>query len=69
MKFTYYWTAFTQELFEKMMKGYKEYTDESFQKDYDDILQELQNEALDLAGWGMVLWIKIEEIKKKIKNN
>jgi len=26
---------------------------------------ELQQEAIDLAGWGMILWVRLNELKKQ----
>lgn len=57
-----YWPSFATELCEKLARGHLEYGDVSFDRDARLLLKELQAEALDLAGWGFVLWVKIEKI-------
>ena len=41
------------------------YGDRSFDRPEDELLGELQQEALDLAGWGWVLWTRIERLRAR----
>jgi len=56
---------FTSALNEKMEKGFKEYGDSSFSRPPIELINELQEEAIDLAGWGMILWCRLEDLKPK----
>jgi len=66
MKFETIWDNFIQQLHDKMVKGYKEYGDESFNRAPQDLIKELQAETLDLAGWGLILWARLEAMKDKL---
>ena len=48
---------------ERLEAGRREYGDASFSKAPAELLEELSQEALDLAGWGYVLWCRIEAAK------
>jgi glutamate/tyrosine decarboxylase-like PLP-dependent enzyme len=50
----------------KMTRGFYSYGDKSFSRDPKELLEEIQAETLDIAGWGMVLWQRIEDLKKKL---
>jgi hypothetical protein len=44
----------------RLMKGAIEYENRSFSKDPADLLEELRQEALDLAGWVFVLFCRLQ---------
>lgn len=50
----------------RLEKGAIVYGNESFQAPPVLLLEELQQEALDLAGWGFVLWSRIEALKGRL---
>ncbi len=54
---------FLELLDERLDQGAKEYGDRSFDRSELELLTELQQEALDLAGWSWVLFEKIERMK------
>lgn len=60
------WPAFMQAVRERLEAGREQYGEESFARDPDELLGELQEEALDLAGWGFVLWQRIELLRERI---
>lgn len=60
-----YFKQFVKDLDKKMLKGFKEYGDGSFSRDPRELMGELQQEAIDLAGWGMILWVRLNELKKE----
>jgi hypothetical protein len=43
------------------------YGDTSFSKDPTELIAELQQECLDLAGWGFVLFERLERAKKALE--
>ncbi len=57
--------AFLAELIKKLDQGAKEYGERSFERPERELLEELQLECLDLAGWGYILWERIERVKNK----
>lgn len=59
------WADFEEALKAKLQRGFSEYGDGSFDRPTQEILQELQEEALDLAGWGMILWSKIKRARER----
>jgi len=42
--------------------GRETYADRSFDRDPAELLGELAEEALDLAGWGYVLWARVHQL-------
>jgi len=56
-------TAFLEAAIERLEKGAREYGAKSFTMQPGELLEELQQEALDLAGWGFVLWKRLELLK------
>lgn len=51
--------AFFAALQARLDKGAEAYGDRSFKRTPEDLIGELQQEALDLAGWGFVLWARL----------
>lgn len=56
---------FITALHAKLDKGAVEHGDKSFELSPVQLLEELQAEALDLAGWGWILWDRLERLKKR----
>jgi hypothetical protein len=48
----------------RLEQGRAAYGDRSFSADPDELLAELQQEALDLAGWGHVLYRRMEAMRE-----
>ena len=48
----------------RLEAGRRAYGDRSFSAPPVRLLEELQAEALDLAGWGFVLWVRLEAMRK-----
>lgn len=57
----YFW-----ELEKRLKIGAECYGDKSFDKTEGRLLQDIQEEILDIAGWSYILWAKIERLKSKI---
>lgn len=56
------WPAFVAALQERLERGYHAYGDDSFDCLTTDLMEQLAEEALDLAGWGLVLWARIQSL-------
>lgn len=61
-----HWDAFAQALTAKLDRGYQEYGDGSFDLPLSRLLDELQEECLDISGWGLLLWVRLNRIKETI---
>jgi hypothetical protein len=64
-KYEEHFIPFVNRLDAKMKKGFEEYGDGSFSRPPMELIGELQQEAIDLAGWGMILWCRLEDLKPK----
>lgn len=68
-KWITHWDQFSEELQNKLQRGFEEYGDQSFSLPPGQLLAEIQGECLDIAGWGMILWVRLEEIKRALKES
>lgn len=57
------WPTFAQAVRARLEAGRAAYGDRSFSADPAALLAELQQEALDLAGWGYVLFQRLEAMQ------
>ena len=61
------WGQFAQLVPDRLDKGRTEYHDRSFARAAAELLEEIQQEALDLAGWGFVLWHRLETMRPALE--
>lgn len=57
------WPAFAESVRQRLEAGRAAYGDKSFARPPAELVAELQQEALDLAGWGFVLWCRLEAMR------
>lgn len=57
---------FRAELEAKLEHGAREYGPGSYERSAAELLGELKSEALDLAGWGFILWAKIDRMERQV---
>lgn len=55
---------FQYKMCERFTKGRKKYKNKYLKRDN---LSELQDELIDVANYAMMEWMKIEELKKKVR--
>lgn len=55
--------VFTEGVHARLIAGRETYGDSSFERPVAELLDELQQECMDLSGWGFILWGKIEKMK------
>lgn len=60
-------TEFFSVLRERLKLGRAVYGDKSFSREPSELLTELEQEALDLAGWGYILWTRVQRAKAAAK--
>jgi len=46
--------------------GYLEYGDGSFGRRPTELSDEIEEEALDICGWGFILWVRLRELRNKL---
>jgi hypothetical protein len=64
MKYQQYLPEFTKKLEKKLKKGYKEHSDHSFDRLCGDLVDEIEQEIIDICGWSVVLYGRLQELKK-----
>jgi hypothetical protein len=57
---------FSRKVFARLEVGAKEYGDGSFHRPESEVLGELQQELEDVAGWGYILWARIQRLRFKL---
>lgn len=60
------WPSFESALRKKLNAGFREYGDDSFDRDPIDLVAELKAEAIDIAGWGLVVFSVIERFEARV---
>jgi len=63
------WLEFLNQLQSRMDAGHAQYGDGSFTRPPAELLYELEQEALDIAGWGYVLWCRLRNLRAKVDTN
>lgn len=58
------WQRYFDALDKRLEQGQKEYGDKSFCESTSELLDEIQQEVLDIAGWSYILWERLERLKK-----
>lgn len=66
MKYRGILDEFMSKLDARMRDGYEEYGDESFDRPLLTLIKEIEEELLDICGWGMITYSRIQDIKEKI---
>jgi hypothetical protein len=52
----------------RLEKGETEYEGRSFSKSPDLLLDEIEEELLDVAGWSFIMWQRISDIRGQLSN-
>ena len=58
---------YTRLLVKRLRAGADSYGDGSFYQPGEQICAELEQEVLDIAGWGFIAWCKIRELEQKMR--
>ena len=53
---------FVRAVHNRLDRGRQDYGDSSFTRPLPEVLDELAQEALDIAGWGFVAWTRIRKL-------
>jgi hypothetical protein len=57
--------AFVAQLRARLEVGARQYGDSSFRRPATGLLDEIQAELCDVAGWGLLLWVRIERLRER----
>lgn len=57
-------TVFKSKVLARLEAGEAEYGDASFQGDLIETIAEMEEEFLDIAGWGFVGWCKLQKFRR-----
>lgn len=57
---------FAARLRARLEAGAKAYGDVSFTRPPADLLDEIQQELEDVAGWGLILWVRLERLRARV---
>jgi len=60
------WPTFAAATLKKMEAGALEYGDVSFDVSSGKLAAEIEQELLDVVGWGFILWNRIQNLKAKL---
>jgi len=55
--------AFCAAIAGRLAAGAKEYGDVSFTRPVGDLLEEIEQELFDVAGWAFVLWVRVRALR------
>jgi hypothetical protein len=58
---------FISRLQDRVAQGDRSYGDHSFSRNPLALITEIQEELLDVAGWGFILWTRLEGIRKALE--
>jgi hypothetical protein len=58
---------FVARLRARLERGAREYGDTSFRRPAGDLVDEIQQEIEDIAGWGLILWVRLERLRDRVE--
>lgn len=62
------WFRFAAIVSARLAKGREDYGDASFSADPERLLDELQQETADIAGWGFILWSRLQAMREALRD-
>ena len=57
---------FTARLRARLEAGAREYGDTSFSRPAAELIDEIQQELEDVAGWGFLLWVRLDRLREHV---
>ena len=67
MKIQADWERFAAKVHARLVEGERVFDNKGLDKPSIDLVDEIQQELEDIAGWGVLLWIRLERIKTLAK--
>ena len=57
---------FVAHLRARLVAGAAAYGQVSFQRPCSELIDEIQQELEDVAGWGLILWVRLERLRARV---
>ncbi len=67
MKLQPHWERFAAKVHARLVEGERVFDNKGLDKSNLTLIDEIQQELEDIAGWGVLLWIRLERIKALAK--
>ncbi len=58
--------AYTRAVRGRLLKGARTYGDSSFARPSPELIDEMAAEALDISGWGFILWTRLQQLRREV---
>ena len=58
---------FVARLRQRLIKGAETYGDASFTRPAAELVDEIQQELEDVAGWSLLLWIRLDRLRGRVE--
>jgi len=58
---------FVERLRARLAVGARIYGNTSFDRPEADLIDEVQGELEDVAGWGLILWVRMQRLRERIE--
>ena len=69
MKYKKYFQKFVKDLDKRMLKGYHDYGDKSFNLPPEKLVDELIEEVLDISGWSVILYARLVTLAEALNRH
>ncbi len=60
------WPIYAEAVQAKLAQGAADYGDASLDADSEALLSEIEEELLDVTGWGFLLWVRLRNLRTKL---
>ena len=50
----------------RLAAGARDYGDASFHRPVGELVDEIQQEVEDVAGWGLILWLRLDRMREAV---
>lgn len=60
------WPAFVEHAGRRLQAGRRTYRDRSFSRPLQELVGEVEEELLDVAGWAYILWRRVHTLRGKV---
>ena len=62
------WPAFIESIQKRLRVGERDYGDSSFEVPLVKLVDEIQQELEDVAGWSFIMWSRLRQLSEAAKN-
>jgi hypothetical protein len=59
--------VFIRQMLDRLREGRENYGDDSFRRRPSEIAGEIEQELLDVVGWGFLLWFQLHQLRAKLE--